>query len=69
VDEIASEGFAANGQDEPRDKNPYLAKAIAWDQGWVSREREVLIHRLEREAAEHLPSFREWVAERADLDQ
>ena len=53
-DKEHGQGFEAQALNIERGKNPYISKAIAWDQGWIERKTQELIHRLEKDKVEAL---------------
>jgi hypothetical protein len=63
MDAIKAEGADASGQNALRSASPYLQKAAAWDDGWLTREKGRMVHELRREEAERMPTFAAWVAE------
>lgn len=49
-----NEGFEAQSQNTPRNKNPYIALAKQWDAGWLEREVMELRHKLEEDKIKNL---------------
>lgn len=53
------EGFKAHEETQLRTDNPFLARAIAWDKGWVSRARE---QEARTTAPTRILGFQAWIA-------
>lgn len=57
-----NEGIQAHKDHATRMNNPYLAKALAWDNGWTRRQREELNLGGKVEDARKVKRFKEWIA-------